>query len=240
MVEISNIEVYNLERAVIASGNAMRLEPASYYNVEEFEIGLERCKKLAKMGGGTGHSNFRTGILVTFDMKYPQYFSKQIQRYHFLQYVSSTSMMHRITKMDFDKCCNKYVSKAVKKIMNRLVYYYNELTKYFYHIKEWDDTVGAYYNYLTFLEDDLSYIPDYNVTVDRANMLYDCYMRIISNCPMGAELTVHVSTNYEQLATIYKQRKNHKLKEDWGAFCEFIEQLPYAKELILGEEANNE
>jgi hypothetical protein len=41
------------------------------------------------------------------------------------------------------------------------------------------------------------------------------------------------STNYEQLATIYKQRKHHKLKEDWGAFCKFIEELPYAKELII-------
>ena len=217
MVEITNVEVYNLEKAVVASGNSMRLEPAECTK-EEFERGLARCKKLAKMGGGTGNSNFRTGILVAFDMKYPQYFSKQIQRYHFLQYVSSTSLMHRITKMDFEKCCNKYVSK------------------YFYHIKEWDDTVGAYYNYLTFLEDDLSYIPDDNVTIDRANMLYDCYMRIISNCPMGAELTVHVSTNYEQLATIYKQRKNHKLKEDWGAFCKFIEELPYAKELIICEQ----
>ena len=36
------------------------------------------------------------------------------------------------------------------------------------------------------------------------------------------------------LKTIYKQRKNHKLREDWSAFCEWIETLPYAKELIIG------
>ena len=51
---------------------------------------------------------------------------------------------------------------------------------------------------------------------------------------MGCELFVRVSTNYEQLATIYRQRRNHKLKEDWGAFIEFIKQLPYADELIIG------
>lgn len=238
MVEISNIEVYNLERAVIASGNAMRLEPASYYSVEEFEKGLARCKKLAKLGGGTGHSNFRTGILVTFDLKYPQYFTKQLQRYHWVQYVSSTSMMHRITKMDFDKCCNKYVSKAVKDIMNNLVDFYNALSKYFYHIKEWNETVSLYKDYVYALESDWAYDFDEDIDVDRANFLYDCYMRIISNCPMGTELTVHVSTNYEQLATIYKQRRNHKLKEDWGEFCRWIESLPYAKELILGEEVS--
>ena len=37
------------------------------------------------------------------------------------------------------------------------------------------------------------------------------------------------------LRTLYNQRKNHKLKEDFGAFCGWIETLPYAKELIIGE-----
>lgn len=38
--------------------------------------------------------------------------------------------------------------------------------------------------------------------------------------------------NYEVLATIYRQRKDHKLDE-WHTFCEWIETLPYA-ELIVG------
>ena len=58
---------------------------------------------------------------------------------------------------------------------------------------------------------------------------------------MGTELFVRVSTNYEQLATIYKQRKNHKLKEDWGEFVKFVNSLPYSKELITCEkDVNNE
>lgn len=234
MVEIKNTQVYDLRESVIASGNAMRLEPEEV-NEENFNSALERCKRLAKLGGGTGHSNFRTGILVAFDLKYPQYFSKQIQRYHFFQYVSSTSMMHRITKMDFSKCCNKYVSKSVKDMMNNLVDFYNTLSKYFHHIKEWNETVEAYSRYLARLDKNNKFTLDDDVFVDRTNMLYDCYMRIMSNCPMGAELWVHCSTNYEQLATIYKQRKNHKLKEDWGTFCKWIESLPYAKELIICE-----
>jgi hypothetical protein len=43
------------------------------------------------------------------------------------------------------------------------------------------------------------------------------------------------TTNYLQLRTIYHQRKNHKLKEDWGAFCDWIKSLPYSKELITIE-----
>lgn len=40
--------------------------------------------------------------------------------------------------------------------------------------------------------------------------------------------------NYENLAAMYHQRKNHKLDE-WHQFCEWIETLPYAEELIIGE-----
>ena len=60
-------------------------------------------------------------------------------------------------------------------------------------------------------------------------------MMVISNCPMGTELFVRVSTNYKQLQTIYHQRKHHKLREDYQAFIDMVESLPYAKELILGE-----
>lgn len=192
MLEVTNIKVYDIKESIIACRNAMRTDMPDYNSDEEFSKGLCRAIKLVNTKG-SGHANFRTGIRVSFDLKYTQYITKQLQRYHWLDYVSSSSMMHRITKMNFSKCCNKYVLPNVKNMMRQLIEEFN----------------GA--------------------------STYENYMRIISNCPMGAELFVRVSTNYEQLATIYKQRKHHKLKEDWGAFIEFIENLPYAKELIIGE-----
>jgi hypothetical protein len=51
------------------------------------------------------------------------------------------------------------------------------------------------------------------------------------SCPMGLELTARITTNYLALKTIKNQRKNHKLAE-WRQFCEWIDSLPYAKELI--------
>ena len=42
--------------------------------------------------------------------------------------------------------------------------------------------------------------------------------------------------NYETLVHIYFARRDHKL-EEWHRFCDLILVLPYAKELILGEEA---
>lgn len=41
--------------------------------------------------------------------------------------------------------------------------------------------------------------------------------------------------NYETLVNMYHARKSHKLKE-WHELCDWIKTLPYAKELIIGEE----
>ena len=48
-----------------------------------------------------------------------------------------------------------------------------------------------------------------------------------------------VTLNYEVLINIYYARRHHKLGE-WHTLCKAIEELPYAKELILvkGEEAS--
>jgi hypothetical protein len=65
--------------------------------------------------------------------------------------------------------------------------------------------------------------------------LYTIFMQIISNIPLGFELTAGVETNYLQLKNLYYQRRNHKLKDDWGYFCDWIEGLDYFEELCLGD-----
>lgn len=197
MVQIENWKVYDLFESVIASRNAMRLTPPKYTK-EEFKESLKRAMTLAKAGGGSGHSNFRKGIRVSFDIKYPNYFTPELQRYSFMDIVTSSSKMHRLVKMDMDACFNKYVTQDAKEMMKR-------------------------------------YIAEYNLVAETGDKdaIYRAFMKVISNCPLGVELFMRCSTNYEQLATIYRQRRHHKLKEDWGAFCKFIEDLPYSKELIL-------
>jgi hypothetical protein len=192
MVEVTNVKVYDLKESVIASRNAMRLTPPEYTD-EEFEKSLPRAIALAKCGGGSGHSNFRKGIRVSFDIKYPQYFTPELQRYGFVDIVTSSSKMHKLVKMDMDACFNKYVLPERKSHMKFLIGQYND------------------------------------------NPTYEMFMTVLSNCPLGVELFMRCSTNYEQLATIYRQRRHHKLKEDWvEGFCKnFIEKLPYFKELIL-------
>ena len=116
--------VYDLKESVIACRNAMRLEEPQYTG-EEFEKSLPRAMKLAKCGGGSGHSNFRKGIRVSFDIKYPNYISPEMQRYGFLDIVCSQSKMHRLTKMDMDACFNEYVCSTAKRMMKVLIARYN-------------------------------------------------------------------------------------------------------------------
>ena len=48
-----------------------------------------------------------------------------------------------------------------------------------------------------------------------------------------------VTLNYEVLINIYKARRYHKLDE-WKILCAEIEKLPYAKELIMLREIDDE
>lgn len=60
------------------------------------------------------------------------------------------------------------------------------------------------------------------------------WWNMIQLLPSSYNQTRNVMLNYEVLANIYRQRKNHKLDE-WREFCEWIESLPYS-ELITGVE----
>ena len=206
MVEITNVSVSELKESVIACRNAMRLVPPEYTD-EEFEKSLPRAIKLveaSRNGVVKCHDNWLTGVRVAFDIKYPNYFTPELQRYHFLDIVTSSSKMHKLVKMDMNACFNKYVCVGAKEMMKELIAQYNAAVADENHA-------------------------DYN---DR---VYKAFMRVVSNCPLGVELFMRCNTNYKSLQTIYHQRKNHKLKEDWGAFCDFIRALPYAKEFITGE-----
>lgn len=62
----------------------------------------------------------------------------------------------------------------------------------------------------------------------------DIWWQMIQLLPSSYNQTRNVMMNYEVLANIYRQRKNHKLDE-WLEIYKWIESLPYS-ELITGEE----
>ena len=52
--------------------------------------------------------------------------------------------------------------------------------------------------------------------------------------PSGYLQTRDINFSYQTLARICKQRKNHKLPQ-WRVFCDWVETLPMAAELIYGD-----
>ncbi|MBC2856704.1 hypothetical protein H3N56_09645 [Cetobacterium sp. 2A] len=207
MLKIFNDKVYGLDESLIASGYPM---VGSQIESWEDEITLnekdyKRASKLGNVPTGTGHDNFLKGIIVQFDITYPNYWTPQFQRYHFADIVSSTSKMHRLIKMDLKASCNEYVDDAVIEILQKWIDIFN------------------------------SFIPGQE-TIEIENKIYskyEIYMKVISNCPMGLEQTMRVTTSYLQLKTIYQQRRHHKLKEDWGNFCDWCLTLPHFEEFCL-------
>lgn len=129
MVEISNIKIYDFKESVIACRNAMRLTPPEYTE-EEFEASLPRAIKLANTPQGSAHSNFLCGIRVAYDIKYPAYFTPELQRYHFNDIVTSSSKMHKLINMNMDCCFNEYVTDDSKSQMKNLIQIYNRDKSY--------------------------------------------------------------------------------------------------------------
>lgn len=62
-------------------------------------------------------------------------------------------------------------------------------------------------------------------------------LRLLYSCPTGLKLTARVTTNYRQLKTMYKQRKNHRLPE-WRQFCYELDlYLPFSN-WVTGKKEN--
>lgn len=191
---VSNAKVYGLGESVRRAKFPMAVDPDG-----PSEVLTEGIKSLAYTPTGSGHDQWLTGVIVQFDLTFSNKAWVEAERYHFFDFVSSQSTMHRITQFDLDKAYNEYVDPRIIEIMKEKVDTYNDL-----HCS--NDSKFA----------------------DRQR----AYLEVLYSNPAGFKLTAGMTTNYRQLKTIYKQRKNHRLPE-WRTFCEWIKTLPHS-DLITG------
>ena len=108
LVKVDNARVYGLDESIIASGYPMQVNTEDMENVDLTEKDYKRIKHLGNAVAGSGHDCFLKGIIVQFDLQVPEYIWRQLDRYHFIDYISSQSKMHRITKINLDSVCNRY------------------------------------------------------------------------------------------------------------------------------------
>lgn len=194
---VSNVKIYGLEDSVRGSKYPM----ADDISAVDSAV-TERTIQLAQAEAGSGHDNFLNGVIVQFDLTFTNKAWVQAERYHFLDFVSSQSTMHRITAFDLDRAYNSFVDPRIIAIMKEKTREYNELKEDIRVLREeGKDTT----------------------TLDDAAA--QKYLEILYSNPAGFRLTARMTTNYRQLKTIYFQRRTHRLPE-WRAFCEWIETLP--------------
>lgn len=208
---VSNIRIYDLDECFHASGYPMRTS-TEWEEARESE--LKRGVNLSQAADWQGaHDQFLTGIRVSFDLTFTNKAWVEAERYRFLEFVSSQSTMHRITKFNLRNQYNEYVDPRIIEIMEEKVAQHNKLLA------------------------ELAQIPaDDEYNRERLKKLItQKYLEILYSNPAGFMLTARLTTNYRCLKNIWRQRRNHRLPE-WRAFCRWIETLPYAKELICYEE----
>ncbi|MDD6619528.1 MAG: hypothetical protein PUE75_00360 [Eubacteriales bacterium] len=63
----------------------------------------------------------------------------------------------------------------------------------------------------------------------------ELWYTIIQLLPSSYNQMRTCTLNYETLCNIYYARRNHKLDE-WHTYCDWIEELPYFKELFINED----
>lgn len=119
---ISNEKVYGLESSIKRAKYPMSTD------IGKLNTDLtDGIKKLAQSGRGEGHDQWLTGVVVQFDLTFTVKCWTEAERYHFLDFISSQSTMHRITKFDLDKAYIEYVDPRIVEIMKEKVALYNKM-----------------------------------------------------------------------------------------------------------------
>lgn len=189
---VENAKVYGLEESIRRAKFPMAVDTDSL-NCEL----TKGIKALAQSNAGEGHDQWLSSVIVQFDLTCSVKMWTEFQRYHFFDFCSSQSTMHRIARFNLDDQYDNHVDPRIIAIMKEKVEEYNQLLQ--------NESSGA----------------------------SEKYLEILYSNPCGFKLTAGITTNYRQLKTMYRQRKNHRLPE-WREFCKWIETLPMS-ELIIGE-----
>lgn len=208
MIELTNIEVFNIEGAIRGMRNPMNSwDQSDSFNdfivsngvcyKGDFILGdkdIDLAKRLIK--AGTDHSKFMRQILFSLDINAPLYFFKEYDTYKVATVANSTSTMHKLG--------SKYIDE-------------NDFS--FEDVREENKTI------LLKMVNDL--IQEYQETKSKK-----VWRELIQILPSGFMQLRTWTANYATLRNIYFARKNHKLIE-WHAFCEMIENLPYSELITI-------
>lgn len=114
-MKVENVNVYGLENAIRVSKFPMAVDVDSLTADVTYNT-----KSMGSCPQGTAHDQFLTGIVVQFDLTFTNKAWVEAERYHFFDFISSQSTMHRAAKFDISSQCNEYVTESTIAEVNRL------------------------------------------------------------------------------------------------------------------------
>lgn len=118
---ISNLHIYGFDNAIRGSKFPMITD----VNKATSEI-TKTAYSLAQSPIGSAHDQYLTAIIAQFDLTFTVKAWTEAERYHFFDFISSQSTMHRISKFDLTNQYSEYVDKRMIDIMNELKDKYNK------------------------------------------------------------------------------------------------------------------
>lgn len=115
------MKVYDLNESIKASKYPMSID----VDICTGDV-TNKTILLANSAKGEGHDQFLTGIRVAFDLTCSNKMWIEAERYRFLEFVSSQSTMHRISRFNLSNQYNEYVDPRIIAIMEELKKIYNQ------------------------------------------------------------------------------------------------------------------
>lgn len=217
MIKFENVEVFGWEAAIRGMRNSWSSHEKSdsrmithYNNVEEFvaqhyEIGDADYTLMKQLAGaGPSHAKYRRYINVTVDITAPLYWWKEFDTYKVGTVANSESTMHTVMKDEF------YIEDFSNEYLDE----------------------EALMQLSTFVRK-LNYWRKEYLMTEHPAIKKRIWYRIIQLLPSSFNQKRTVQLNYEVLAHIWKDRKNHKLDEWREGFCkDFIQTLPYSEGIV--------
>lgn len=118
---VTNTQVYGLDESIRRAKYPMSVDVSTLNS--DITKGI---RTLAGSEKGEGHDNWLNGVIVQFDLNYTVKAWTEAERYHFLDFVSSQSTMHRIAQFDLDKQYDAHTDPRVIDVVKELAAKYNQ------------------------------------------------------------------------------------------------------------------
>ena len=209
MLKVEHINVVGIEPAIRGMRNPKnswnRID--SKFNSDDIWLGANDLDLMNRLAkAGTEHRKFMRMIVVYMDITAPLYWWKEFDTYKVGTVANSCSTMHKIQDKRFER-----EDFSIEHIHN-------------FEEHHWMVTMDNVISSLNVARE------KYLQTKDKKY-----WWQMIQLLPSSYNQKRTVMMNYEVVARIIEQRKNHKLDE-WHTLCDELIKLPYIEDLIGGKE----